>query len=154
MTYIRTVFWAGLCLVIASCAKPADGPGFQPAASAAGKGIIYVYALSYPYGKAKIDVDGKPAAIMEHRGHVAIPVTAGKHTVRARKGCIPLCALYDPGRSRTVNVPSGGSVYLRIGVVYEGMPGTIPLYSERFEQMPEETALMEIRQTRKSSPGL
>jgi hypothetical protein len=142
---------AVLCLALASCATPADGPGFQPVSVASGKGTIYVYSLDYPYGTSKIDVDGHHVATMEHRGYVAIPVSAGKHTVRARKGCIPLCALGDSGRMRTIDVPRGGSVYLRVGVKYEGMAGTISLYSELFERVPNEIAEIEIRRTKKSS---
>jgi hypothetical protein len=52
---------------------------------------------------------------------------------------------------RTIEVPSGGSVYLRVGVRFEGMAGTISLYSERFERIPNEIAEIEIRQTKKSS---
>jgi len=141
---------AFLCLALASCATPAGGPEFKPAAAGPGKGVIYVYSLDYPYGLAKIEVDGKHLATVETRGFVAIPVSAGRHTVLSRKGCIPLCALYDAGRKVTVDVPDGGSVYLRIDVVFQGMAGTISLYNERFTQIPNEIAAAQIRRTRKS----
>ncbi len=140
-----------LALILASCATPASGPGYEPVAAAPGKGIIYVYSLDYPYGLAKIAVDGNEVATMEHRGFVAIPVSAGRHTVRARKGCIPLCALYDAGRNAVVDVPAGGSVYLRIEVVYQGMAGTVSIYTERFSQIPNESAAVEISRTKRSA---
>ena len=154
MHQLKLLVGVALGFVLASCATPADGPGFQPVGAPSGKGIIYVYSLDYPYGTAKIDVDGQHVATMEHKGYVAIPVSAGKHTVRARKGCIPLCALHDSGRMRTITVPSGGSVYLRVWIVFEGMAGTISIYSERFEQIPNEIAAIEIRRTKKSTTAV
>lgn len=147
---VRFLALALLCLTVASCASPASGPDFKPEATAPGQGVIYVYSLNYPYGKANIEVDGKHVATMQHKGHVAIPVSAGVHEVRSYKGCIPLCAIYDFGRTRQVDVPAGGAVYLRIDVVFDGIIGGVPQYLERFIKLSNEVGESQIGRTKRS----
>lgn len=147
---VRLFALALLCLAAASCASPASGPAFKPEATAPGQGVIYVYSLNYPYGKSNIEVDGKHVATMQHKGHVAIQVPAGKHEVRSYKGCIPLCAIYDIGRTRQVDVPKGGAVYMRIDVVFVGIFGGVPQYQEKFSRVSNEVGEAQIRQTKRS----
>jgi len=152
--HIRSLLLLMPALMMISACVTASGPEFTPAAAPSGGGVIYVYNLNGfgGYGEGPVLlVDGEEAGTLQKEGFLAIPVSAGEHTVTMKSVLVGIPLI---GHDQTVSVASGGSTYLRIdrkfdSIVYSG-GGAYSVYVNAFHPVTNSVGRKEIAQTRQS----
>jgi hypothetical protein len=151
----RVLLVSALCLALGACATVAGGPEFKPVPAGADKGVVYVYAPGHfsGYGESPVvAVDGKEVDKLNAKGYMAIPVSAGKHTITMHS---VLVGVKLGGRDVPVSVASGGSAYVRIDRKFDSLAftptGPIPIYINVMTGVPNEIGQAEITKTRQSA---
>jgi predicted small lipoprotein YifL len=160
----RAAAFSGLLLLLfclSGCG--ASGPQFVPdlVKPAPGRALVYVYRPDTLIGIANADVsimhlDGRRITRMRIAGHIAFPVTPGKHRLTTTESLLG----DDTGKIRgetTFRVSAGSTAYFRYSETYKSfvpivLPGVVVVHSTAnigFEAVPEAEALAELAKTKK-----
>lgn len=150
-----------LSLTLAGCA--ATGPAFKPVQDVkAGQGTLYIYrpdSRALMILSAVIQVDGKPVATLENNGYVAIAIPAGQHEVRHewKAGVFGNSKLEGKPVFTRITIRTNQATYVRLlsqarsqvaSDVYYPNIGINTQFQWVLEEVPEKSAIVEIRQTK------
>jgi hypothetical protein len=146
-------------LVLSVCAASAQQRRPETIKSDGGRTLLYVYRPQTVVGILNLDVpfmhlDGKRLTRIRIGGHLAVPVSAGRHRLATTESLLG----NDTGKTRgetAITVPGGLTVYLRYTESFKTMtPVVLPkgVFLEstgdyRFVAVPESEALAELAKT-------
>lgn len=105
---------------VAGCATTAPGPLFTPHTDTReGEGVLYVFrpqAFALSVMTAVFDIDNRPVAHLENGDYAAIPLKAGRYTVRQswKAGILGRSDLENRYSSIPVEVASGAASFVRL----------------------------------------
>jgi len=151
-------------LILSGCG--ASGPQFAPdlVKPAPGRALVYVYRPDTLIGIGNADVsimhlDGRRITRIRIGGHVAFPVTPGKHRVTTTESLLG----NDTGKVRgetSFSVSAGSTAYFRYSETYKSfvpivLPGVVIVHATAnigFEPVPEAEALAELAKTKRLEP--
>jgi Protein of unknown function (DUF2846) len=155
----------GICLLLLPCVSGcgASGPQFAPdlVKPAPGRALVYVYRPDTLIGIGNADVsimhlDGRRITRMRIGGHIAFPVSAGKHRLTTTESMLG----EDTGKIRgetTFSVSAGSTAYFRYSETYKSfvpivLPGVVIVHATAnigFEPVPQVEALAELAKTKR-----
>ena len=160
----RAVAFSGLLLsflILSGCG--ASGPQFAPelVKPVPGRALVYVYRPDTLIGIGNADVpflrlDGRPITRIRIGGHIAFPVTPGRHRLTTTESLLG----NDTGKvigDTTFSTPAGSTAYFRYSQTYKSfvpiiLPGVVIVHATAnigFEPVPEAEALAELAQTKR-----
>jgi uncharacterized protein DUF2846 len=163
----RAVAFGGVLLsflILSGCG--ASGPQFAPdlVKPAPGHALVYVYRPDTLIGIGNADVsimhlDGRRITRIRIGGHIAFPVTPGKHRLTTTESMLG----EDTGKIRgetTFSVSAGSTAYFRYSETYKSfvpivLPGVVIVHATAnigFEPVPQAEALAELATTKRLAP--
>jgi len=153
------------CLLLVPCLSGcgASGPQFAPdlVKPVPGRALVYVYRTDTLIGIGNADVsimhlDGRRITRIRIGGHIAFPVTPGKHRLTTTESMLG----DDTGKIRgetTFSVSAGSTAYFRYSETYKSfvpivLPGVVIVHATAnigFEPVPQAEALAELAKTKR-----
>jgi hypothetical protein len=162
----RAAKFGGFLLLLFLSGCGASGPQFAPdlVKPVPGRALVYVYRPDTLIGIGNADVsimhlDGRRITRIRIGGHIAFPVTPGKHRLTTTESLLGDDTRKIRGET-SFSVAGGSTAYFRYSETYKSfvpivLPGVVVVHSTAnigFEAVPAAEALAELAKTKRLAP--